>query len=107
MEARAWEVPPAVLLYFSSATPTADGRATLIAYFLATDAIGFALMAAHGLVDSMVLSHTLWFAPVAIGGIAVGQHVFGRTGGTGFKTTVLSVLIVLSLAMLGRALFVG
>lgn len=99
--------PPAVLLYFSSTISAHDGRATLIAYFLATDAIGFALMAAYGLVDSVVLSHTVWFAPLTLGGIAAGQHLFRRTGGTGFRTTVLGVLTLLSLAMLGRALFVG
>lgn len=99
--------PPAVLLYFSSAIPTAAARATLIAYFLATDAIGFALMAGYGLVDSVVLSHTLWLAPVALAGTAAGQHLFRRTGGSGFRATVLGLLALLSLAMLGRAFLIG
>lgn len=99
--------PPAVLLYFSSTSPTEVGRATLIAYFLGTDAIGFALMAAYGLVNPLVLTHTAVFAPLALVGIAVGQRAFARTGGTGFRAIVLGVLILLSLAMLGRAAVFG
>lgn len=99
--------PPAILLYFSSRSSTELGRATLIAYFLGTDAIGFAMMAAYGLVDTPVMTHTLVFAPLALGGIALGQQIFKRTGGTGFRKVVLGVLLALSLATLGRAVLVG
>lgn len=99
--------PPAILLYFSSRSSTELGRSTLIAYFLGTDAIGFAMMAAYGLVDTPVMTHTLVFAPLALGGIALGQQIFKRTGGTGFRKVVLGVLLALSLATLGRAVLVG
>ena len=99
--------PPAILLYFSSRSSTELGRATLIAYFLGTDAIGFAMMAAYGLVDTPVMTHTLVFAPLALGGIALGQQIFKRTGGTGFRKVVLGVLLALSLATLGRAVLFG
>lgn len=95
--------PPAVLLYFSGSVPTQVGRATLIAYFLGTDAIGFTIMAGYGLVDRTVLMHTAVFAPLAMVGIAAGQYAFRRTGGSGFRTVVLAVLILLSAAMLVRA----
>lgn len=97
--------PPAVLLYFSSAIPTAQGRATLIAYFLATDAIAFALMTASGVVDSVVLTHTAWLTPVALVGITLGQHLFRRTGGSGLRGAVLVLLMLLSVSMLARVLF--
>lgn len=99
--------PPAVLLYFSGASPNDVGRASLIAYFLFTDAIGFALMAGYGLVDLTVLSHTALFAPLALVGIVAGQLAFRRTGGTGLRAVVLVVLVVLSVAMLLRALLLG
>lgn len=99
--------PPAVLLYFSGAVSAETGRATLIAYFLGTDAIGFAIMAAYGLVDRTVVLHTAVLAPVAMTGIAVGQHAFRRTGGSGFRGVVLTVLVVLSVAMLVRAAVFG
>lgn len=96
--------PPAVLLYFSGDTAQEVGRATLIAYFLGTDAIGFAMMAATGLVDGSVVAHAAIFAPLALGGIACGQRVFRRTGGRGFRRVVLAVLGLLSIAMLVRGL---
>lgn len=96
--------PPAVLLYFSGTTAEEVGRATLIAYFLGTDSAGFSMMAAAGLVDRGVLLHAAVFAPLALAGIAVGQRVFRRTGGRGFRTVVLAVLALLSIGMLVRAL---
>jgi uncharacterized membrane protein YfcA len=99
--------PPAVLLYFSGVTAHDVGRATLIAYFLGTDAIGFVMMAFAGLVDGQVLWRTALFAPLALAGIAAGQFVFMRTGGRGFRRIVLAVLMALSLLMLARAWLVG
>jgi len=96
--------PPAVLLYFSGADSNAVGRATLIAYFLGTDAAGFAMMAGTGLVDGQVLAHWAVFAPLALLGIAVGQRTFRRTGGgRSFRTVVVVVLLLLSVATLVRA----
>lgn len=99
--------PPAVLLYFSGTTEHQVGRATLIAYFLGTDAVGFAMMAGAGLVDHAVLLHAAIFAPLALAGIWLGQRGFARSSGARFRTVVLAVLGVLSVAMLLRALFLG
>lgn len=99
--------PPAVLLYFSGATAHDVGRATLIGYFLGTDAIGFAMMAAAGLVDTQVLWHTAVFAPPALAGIAAGKLVFVRTQGRGLRGVVLVLLLALSVAMLVRAWLLG
>jgi len=96
--------PPAVLLYFSGTTAAEVGRATLIAYFLGTDAFGFGFMAAAGLVDHDVLVHAAVFAPLALAGIMGGQYLFRRTGGHGFRRVVLTVLVVLSVAILVRSL---
>lgn len=91
--------PPAVLLYFSGTTAHHVGRASLVAYFLGTDLIGFAMMAAVGLVDRQVLLHTALFAPLALGGIAVGHRLFARSGERGFRRVVLTVLLVMAVAM--------
>jgi uncharacterized membrane protein YfcA len=99
--------PPAVLLYFSGATAHHVGRASLIAYFLGTDLIGFAMMASVGLVDQQVLMHTAGFAPLALGGIAIGQKLFARSGERGFRKVVLVVLLVMSLAMVLQVLLPG
>ena len=99
--------PPAVLLYFSGTNPVHAGRATLIAYFLGTDAIGVSMMAASGLVDRVVLIHTALFAPLALIGIAAGQRVYKLRGERGFRRVVLGLLLVLAAAMLLRALAFG
>lgn len=99
--------PPAVLLYFASTGAHESSRASLIAYFLFTDAIGFAMMAAAGLVDGQVILHTALFAPLTLAGIAVGHQLFVRTGGHGIRAVVLAVLVALSLAMLARAFLVS
>lgn len=95
--------PPAVLLYFSGDTDATIGRATLIAYFLATDSAGFGYMALYGLVDVPVMRHAALFAPLSLVGIWVGQAVFKRTGGHGFRRVVIIVLLILSVAILARA----
>jgi uncharacterized protein len=96
--------PPAVLLYFGPGKEVAVGRATLIAYFLATDAFGFAYMAIYGLVDRTVLLHAAAFVPLAVLGIVLGQRVFRRHGAQGFRTAMLAILLFLGVAMLVRSL---
>lgn len=96
--------PPAVLLYFSGAGDNAVGRATLIAYFLGTDAAGFAMMSGVGLVDREVLLHTAVCAPVALLGIAVGHALFERTDARGFRPVVLTTLGVLGVGVLLKGL---
>lgn len=94
--------PPVVLFYLSGTTSNEVGRATLVAYFLGIDAIGFAMMAGIGLVDTAVLMHTALLAPLALGGIALGQVAFRRSGGAGYQGVVIGVLLLLSVGMLVR-----
>lgn len=96
--------PPAVLLYFSPSRAVAVGRATLIVYFLATDAVGLVFMSTGGLVDRGVLRHAVLFLPLALAGVVAGRRLFTRHGDRGFRAVVVVVLLALSLAMLGRAL---
>jgi len=65
---------------------------------------GVGFMAAAGLVDHDVLVHAAVFAPLALAGIMGGQYLFRRTGGHGFRRVVLTVLVVLSVAILVRSL---
>lgn len=92
--------PPAVILYFSGATAHHVGRASLIAYFLGTDLLGFVMMAAVGLVDWQVMVHTALFAPIALVGIAIGQRLFARSGESGFRSVVLVALLLMAAAMI-------
>jgi hypothetical protein len=56
----------------------------------------------HALVDTAVLVHTALFAPLAVGGIALGQVTFRRSGGAGYQGVVIGVLLLLSVGMLVR-----
>lgn len=96
--------PPAALLYFSPSRSVVVGRATLIAYFLGTDAIGLAIMAGTGLVDGDVARQAALFAPLALVGILAGQRMFRRHGQRGFRRVIVALLVVLSVAMVTRAL---
>lgn len=96
--------PPAVLLYFSPSRSVEVGRASLIAYFLGTDAIGFAIMAVGGLVDRDVVLHAAVFTPLALVGVLAGQRLFRRHGDRGFRRVVVTLLLALSLTMLTRGL---
>ena len=96
--------PPAVLLYFSPSRSVEVGRATLIVYFLGTDAVGLVMMWVGGLVDREVLEHAVLFSPLALVGILVGQWLFRRHGDRGFRRVVFGLLLVLSVTMLARTL---
>lgn len=96
--------PPAVLLYFSPDRSVEVGRATLIVYFLGTDAVGLGIMGFAGLLDRQVLEHTALFTPVALGGILLGQWLFRRHGDRNFRRVVVGLLLALSVSMLSRAL---
>ncbi len=96
--------PPAVLLYFSPTRSVEVGRATLIVYFLGTDAVGFFMMWVGGLVDGRVLGYALTLTPLALAGIWAGQWLFRRHGHHGFRGVVVALLLLLSATMLVRAL---
>jgi uncharacterized protein len=96
--------PPAVLLYFSPSRSVEVGRATLIVYFLGTDAVGLVIMWIGGLVDREVFRHAALFTPLALVGILAGQWLFRRHGDRGFRRVVVALLLALSVTMLVRAL---
>lgn len=104
--------PPAVLLYFSSDAGVNVGRATLIAYFLGTDAAALAMVGAasifgDGMIAEGFMARTLILTPVTLLGIWLGQFVFERTGGRGYRGAVLWLLGILGVAVLLRTLLVG
>lgn len=96
--------PPVVLFYL--ATPAADSvsRATLIAYFSVTDALGLAVAGWNGLVDGNTLLWALWLAPAMLLGSVIGQLAFRRANPALFRRIVLGVLLVTGLTAIVKAL---
>ena len=93
--------PPVVLFYFASPAGHAAGRASLIAYFLFTDAVGLGFLAREGLVTREAGLMALIFLPVLIAGVWLGARSFKTADPARFRQIVL--LIVAGLALLTAA----
>jgi uncharacterized protein len=91
--------PPVVLFYFSSPAGNVAGRASLIAFFLATDVIGLANQSAQGLLTWDVAWRALWYLPALIVGVWVGARSFKGTDPTLFRKAVLLLLAVLAVVI--------
>jgi uncharacterized membrane protein YfcA len=89
--------PPVILFFFSSPAGDAVGRASIIAFFLATDAIGLVFLAREGLVTQESLVRALIFLPALIAGIWLGAHSFKHSDQAAFRRWVLRLLAVLAL----------
>ena len=88
--------PPVILFYFASPAGNIVGRATLVTYFLLTDAIGLAFLSRENLVTSDVLLRTLTFLPALLAGVWLGARSFKNANPIFFRKCVLGILIVLA-----------
>ncbi|HEX6102355.1 MAG TPA: sulfite exporter TauE/SafE family protein [Alphaproteobacteria bacterium] len=89
--------PPVILFFFSSPAGYAIGRASIIAFFLATDAIGLIFLAREALVTQESLVRALIFLPALIAGIWLGAHSFKHSDQASFRKWVLRLLALLAL----------
>jgi uncharacterized protein len=99
--------PPVILFYFSSPAGAVAGRASLIAFFLATDVIGLANQSVHGLVTKDAAIRALIFLPPLVVGVWLGARSFKSMDAALFKKWVLGILAVLAIAIGARAVFGG
>lgn len=97
--------PPVILFYFSSPIGVAAGRASIVTYFIGTDSVAVAMFSAQALIGEAVLWRTLAFLPVLFLGVALGNRGFLGTDPARFKQIALVVLMVLSAALLVRAVW--
>jgi uncharacterized protein len=88
--------PPVVLFYFASPAGNIAGRASLIAFFLATDIIGLTFQAREGLVTYDAALRALIFLPPLLVGIWIGSRGFKNADPVTFRNIVLLILAVLS-----------
>ena len=95
--------PPVILFYFGSTAAVAVGRATIIAFFLASDSVGAGLMATQGLVTATVLWRWLLFLPLVGLGIWLGHRRFLGTEPETVRRLALGLLAIMALALLLRA----
>jgi uncharacterized membrane protein YfcA len=88
--------PPVILFYFASPAGNIVGRATLVAYFLLTDAIGLVFLARENLVTTDSLFRTLIFLPALIAGVWLGARSFKNADPVIFRKWVLALLGLLA-----------
>jgi uncharacterized protein len=95
--------PPVVLFYFSTPGAAAIGRASVIAFFLFTDALGILFFASQGIVTRQSFVQSLVWLPALLIGVWLGAHGFRRMDQAAFRRWVLIILIALALLGIGKA----
>lgn len=93
--------PPVILFYFASPAGHIAGRASVIAFFLATDLIGLTFQAREGLVTQTAFVRALIFLPALLLGVWIGSRGFKTANQETFRIVVLIIM-----ALLGAVTFV-
>lgn len=88
--------PPVILFYFASPAGNIAGRASLIAYFLATDLIGLAFQSREGLITWGGVVRAVIFLPALLAGVWLGARSFKGADPAAFRKWVLVILAVLA-----------
>lgn len=88
--------PPVILFYFASPAGNIVGRATLVTYFLLTDAIGLVFLARENLVTADSLFGALIFLPALLAGVWLGARSFKNADPIVFRKWVLALLGLLA-----------
>ena len=88
--------PPVILLFFSSPSGAAVGRASVIAYFLITDLWASAIFVQQGMTNLNTLFGALIYTPLMIVGLWIGSKLYGKIEEERFKKIVISLLIIIS-----------
>jgi uncharacterized protein len=90
--------PPVILFYFASPAGNIAGRASLIAFFLATDIIGLTFQSREGLVTWDAAQRALMFLVPLLIGIWIGTRGFKNANPETFRKIVLVILGLLAVA---------
>ena len=98
--------PPVILFYFSTPAAVAVGRASVIAFFLATDSLGLGELARNGLVTMQSFAQFIAWLPALLFGVAVGAKGFKHMDQAKFRRAVLIILVALAVLTLVSA-FIG
>ena len=96
--------PPVVLFYFSTPGAAAIGRASIIFFFLFTDALGVGYFATQeGMVTVQTFIQAVAWLPALLVGVWIGAHGFRRMNEQVFRRWVLVILVALALLGIGKA----
>lgn len=96
--------PPVILFYFASPAGNLAGRASVIAYFLATDLIGLANQSVHGLITQETAIRAALYLPALFAGVWLGARSFKGTDPEKFRKYVLVILAALAIITFSKSL---
>jgi uncharacterized protein len=96
--------PPVVLFYFASPAGNIAGRASMIAFFIATDVIGLANQSVHGLITWATMVNAAAYLPALLAGVWLGARGFKNTDPAVFRKYVLMILALLAVVILAKAM---
>jgi uncharacterized membrane protein YfcA len=88
--------PPIVIFFFNSPAGVTIGRASLIAFFIATDAMALGFLAAERLVTLEGLTRFLAFVPALLVGQWIGARSFKTADPADFRRWILILLAALA-----------
>jgi uncharacterized protein len=95
--------PPVILFYFASPAGNIAGRASMVAFFIATDVIGLANQSVHGLITKEAVWRAAAYLPALLAGVWIGARGFKTVDQALFRNIVLVVLAVLAFVILIKA----
>lgn len=96
--------PPLVIFYLSTPAGVAAGRASIIAFIIATDLMGLGFQAREGLITSDTFRLSAWFLPPLLVGVWLGSRAFRRADPARFRLWTLRLLMLLAILMVGQVL---
>jgi uncharacterized membrane protein YfcA len=96
--------PPLVFLYLTRADSLSVGRATLIAFFLVTDAAALVFAWYGGIVQREAATTALLLIPFLLAGVFVGERAFRGTSPERFRQVVLWLLVLTGIVGVIRTL---
>jgi uncharacterized protein len=96
--------PPLVIFYLSTPAGVAAGRASIIAFIIATDAMGLGFQARAGLITPETFRLAAWFLPSLLLGVWLGSRAFSHADPTRFRLWTLRLLMLLALLMAAQVL---
>jgi uncharacterized protein len=95
--------PPVILFYFASPAGDFAGRASLVAFFLATDMIGLANQSVHGLITWATVVQAAVYLPALLAGVWLGARSFKGADPQTFRKYVLGILAILAVIIFVKA----
>jgi uncharacterized membrane protein YfcA len=98
--------PPLVVFYLSTPAGVAAGRASIIAFIVATDVIGLGFQASARLVTTDTFRLAAWFLPSLLIGVWLGSRAFVRADPARFRLWTLRILMALAVLLGAQALAV-